>query len=101
VRADHTLDLSVAMATPPIRPHPARWLLAQPQRNGSSETTRQPRHTKRNETIRYNAVRNETRRDYTRRNGKGSEWLGVYACAAPGGDFSLDPCTRVYVRVRL
>jgi hypothetical protein len=27
--------------------------------------------------------------------------LGVYACAAPGGGFSLYPCVRVYVRVRL
>jgi hypothetical protein len=84
VRADHTLDLSVAMATPSIRPHPARWLLAQSERNGPSETTRQPRHTNpnrdyettetyepnRNETIRYNAVRNETRQDYTRQKEK-------------------------------
>jgi len=62
VRSDHALDLSVSVATPPIRPHPACWLLKPPELNGSSETTRQTETygTKRDETNRD--IQNETRR---------------------------------------
>ena len=103
MRTDHTLDLSVAMATPPIRPHPARWLTARTTRtNESSETTRLPRHTKRNETTQYYTARDETRRNYTRRKRKkvANSWVSTRALPRKGG-FSLYPCARVYVRVRL
>jgi hypothetical protein len=71
VRADHALNLNVAMATPPIRPHPARCLREQPERNGSSETTRQTEtcETKGDNTIleiRHNKERNETKLNETK-----------------------------------
>ena len=73
MRADHTLDLSVAMATPLIRPHPARWLLERLERTNRA-ILRDDRDI-RNETKRYNTTRQGTRRDEIVRDekGKGSE----------------------------
>jgi hypothetical protein len=89
VREDHALNFSAAMAAPPIRPHPARWLLDQPEQK-RVERDYETNRSIRNETIRYDTIRNETRRNDMRRNRRSGESLGVYACAAPGRDFSLD-----------
>jgi len=62
MRADHTLDLSVAMATPPIRPHPARWLLERPEpTNRARLRDHRDLRNERNDTILYGMGRNETK----------------------------------------
>ena len=60
VREDHALNFTAAMAAPPIRPHPARWLLDQPAQK-RVERDYETNRSKRNETKRYETKQKKRR----------------------------------------
>ena len=85
MRADHTLDLSVAMAMPPIRPHPARWLLERPeQTNRARLRDHRDLRNERNDTILYGKGRNETKLYDTKKGKVANSWVSTHALPREG-----------------
>ena len=85
MRADHTLDLSVAMATPPIRPHPARWLLERPEpTNRARLRDHRDLRNERNDTILYGKGRNETKLYDTKKGKVANSWVSTHALPREG-----------------